>query len=76
MFGGNLPVVVLGPPHNFDISDRVHENLAQQKNVETIYTELDAYIHTYIMEKIYSTYLHTYIMQKIYYTYIHTYSAK
>ena len=45
---GNLPVVVLGSPHDFDESDRVHENLAQQKNDETIYTELDAYTHTYI----------------------------
>ena len=61
---GNLPVVVLGSPHDFDESDRVHENLAQQKNVETIYTELDAYIHTYIMEKIYYTSIHTYTHRK------------
>ena len=73
---GNLPVVVLGPPHDFDESDRVHENLAQQKNVESIYTELDAYTHSYIHygeNILHILYMHTYIMQKIYYTFMHTY---
>ena len=49
--GANLSVVVLGAAHDFDEADGVHENLAQQEDVEAIHTELDAYtpyIHTYM----------------------------
>ena len=76
---GNLRVVVLGSPHDFDKSDRVHENLAQQKNVETIYTELDAYTHTYIHygeniihihAYIHNTHIHTLCRRYITHTYI------
>ena len=77
-----LSVVVLGSTHDLDESDGVHENLAQQKNVETVHTELDAYtyMHTYILLKKenYFTYIHTtlkivkYIHTLLGHTYIHT----
>ena len=69
-----LSVVVLGSSHDLDESDGIHENLAQQKNVETVHTELNAYTYIHIVEKRKLLHKHTYSLKNCYiHTYIHAY---